>query len=1499
MGFGPLSVGLSSGALGVGVNSTSVGLVGGSVSVGLGFRSFAAGYVADEPTGTLPAGWSFDGLGRVVPWVSAVQVGLGDVPEALVLTAFDGQQVEFTNTRVGSGAVSGGWAPPVQVGWPSGQFGSLSDDGDVSAAGSKLTWSSGSQVVVFEQLAVVDQRRVWVVTESREVEPGGFSGVSVRAEWELPPVPLPQVPRLKSLVDPASGKSAQFVYSSDSLGRSCDGQAVPVDGGVRYYAPVGLLCGWTNFDGRSSLVRYVKVGASDPGDPTQGWQVGWVVRPGGVNTQYSWTSDGGGSPEQLFRVQAPLGWDAQNTAGLTEEAVSWFVNYEELTGRVESVVSATPGVDQPGVDQDRIARFFDYAPQGAGCSGSCTRVSHGVVDQGDPQGVVTAGAELVTVEWDGAWRPTKYSVPAAGGGRYVSLQSWDTVHDRLLVAEGPNGRVRVSDYDYLGRLVNRWGPAPVSSFTDVGASDGGLVPVVGDDVLIGSVSSFEADGAGLLAGLTVSMYASSTPVGVPASSLGSCAEGQCPDADSPPLTWTALPTTAKVSGGGWSLNAVGSHEAPADANVLRYRVSTDTDAASVRLFASGMCNATVGASDCAPEVAVPSSTLAGEPVTLQVQYTRNATAVSASNPLSVTIEVSTDGGGTWTVLGARDVDPGFGTPSERSQTDTFTEGGPTQKIVNNSIYQDPQRQQVKTQTLDSDGVSVTMDHTFEGYDGSTTWGRPLQSTDYAGTTVAATYWGPTQTPTADPCGAQGSTPQAGLQASSTMSNTGTGDASGMSVAMVYDIAGRTTSQTYTSQDGNASYTRCHVFGARDQPLKVSTLDGSLSTEYAYPWNDPNSTDPYTTTATHTTVDVNRTPQTYSTSSTADLLGRNVVAVDPWGTRTVTNYAVDPTTGVDTITTVTTTAVGFSVTQTAVIGVDGLMASTTRADGTTTVTATYAYNTDSTIDTVTITNGSTEIITETLAYQPTTGSHIGSTWSRGGTVIATDTLTESPNSLRALGETIATGGVTYDWDYTYGGLSRLTGAELSSSDDSISGSWAYGFADQSASVTGGENPNAHLNGNITSKTVSLNGGPSDMFTYHYDFADRLTRTTDPDLAGLVYDSFGNLTTIGADTISYNRVNSPVSVTDGTTTVDYTRLLSYQLIEKTTRTGGVDTTIRYSSNGLMLNTIGQVVTQIFQFGPLIITTPATNTATATTYQLNTLLGNRMLTLDATGTPTKTVPDLFDPYGNPVTTPDVNADDTPDYAWNAATNAETESLELPYVMMGARVYLPQLGRFSSPDPIPGASNSEYTYARSDPINYHDPNGLSPKQWAHGKNGWTNFWHEFGIQVKRHHDTWDLVGFLAVSLIFVFAGVVGGLHLTTANEAAHEAAAAALAAERLGADDLAGLVLNQGGGSGFDQGLVDLFEDDDLNQGLQVGRRYKPMFSLFDELNSDPESVPGDVDLYGYNDGQENTQATEDKVYSAFQQGGKNRTVLYKYNPPKYVYTDWVRVRFRPIPE
>jgi RHS repeat-associated protein len=70
---------------------------------------------------------------------------------------------------------------------------------------------------------------------------------------------------------------------------------------------------------------------------------------------------------------------------------------------------------------------------------------------------------------------------------------------------------------------------------------------------------------------------------------------------------------------------------------------------------------------------------------------------------------------------------------------------------------------------------------------------------------------------------------------------------------------------------------------------------------------------------------------------------------------------------------------------------------------------------------------------------------------------------------------------------------------------------------------------------------------------------------------------------------------------------------------------------------------------------------------------------------------------------------------YSW---LGAEQQPNELPsgVIAMGARSYVPQLGRFLQTDPVPGGSADAYAYTFGDPVNTSDPSG----ELTYGFSGW-----------------------------------------------------------------------------------------------------------------------------------------------------------------------------------
>jgi RHS repeat-associated protein len=75
-------------------------------------------------------------------------------------------------------------------------------------------------------------------------------------------------------------------------------------------------------------------------------------------------------------------------------------------------------------------------------------------------------------------------------------------------------------------------------------------------------------------------------------------------------------------------------------------------------------------------------------------------------------------------------------------------------------------------------------------------------------------------------------------------------------------------------------------------------------------------------------------------------------------------------------------------------------------------------------------------------------------------------------------------------------------------------------------------------------------------------------------------------------------------------------------------------------------------------------------------------------------------YDEFGNPT------SGSSGRYGWLGGKQRRTE-LPSGVVQMGARSYVPQIGRFISPDPVPGGSANAYDYANADPLDTFDLTG------------------------------------------------------------------------------------------------------------------------------------------------------------------------------------------------
>ncbi len=85
---------------------------------------------------------------------------------------------------------------------------------------------------------------------------------------------------------------------------------------------------------------------------------------------------------------------------------------------------------------------------------------------------------------------------------------------------------------------------------------------------------------------------------------------------------------------------------------------------------------------------------------------------------------------------------------------------------------------------------------------------------------------------------------------------------------------------------------------------------------------------------------------------------------------------------------------------------------------------------------------------------------------------------------------------------------------------------------------------------------------------------------------------------------------------------------------------------------------------------------------------------------------------------------------YAWLGAIELPTE-LPSGVISMGARSYVPQIGRFLQPDPIPGGSANAYSYTFGDPVNSTDPTGA----YVEGDifSGYTSTEHRLAVEAEN----------------------------------------------------------------------------------------------------------------------------------------------------------------------
>ena len=957
-----------------------------------------------------------------------------------------------------------------------------------------------------------------------------------------------------------------------------------------------------------------------------------------------------GSNAKLSKVRDPLANDAVKATAATfvpdDDTSRTLITYDSV-GRVDYVTLPVPYDGLSATTRPRPGRGYEYP------SATETWVHvdglTGATDEpaGYHRKVIYDLAGRVTTDADATARST--------------TATWYE-GDRLATRTDGAGRSTTTIYDGdatrahpTGRVTDTYGPAPFTCFGSSGVPNGSCaVPPPHTGIELDTESATPATG------LAMSAWANTGWRGAPklrsqAAPNGSGVLVAANPAGLPAGAWSARYTgeiTLAATGAyGFGLSAVGSARLYIDDTLV-----ADT---AVGAGAGTWTNALVGRHR------------------IRIDF-----AATASPSLTLSW---TPPSGSSQALGAAVLAPRFANPT---RTTTDDDSGVASR-VSAAVYESMPRGTVKEEIVDPGAAPHLNLVTTTAYE-TGGLGRPVSrtlpggDTTNANTATSYAYYGNTQASPAV-CGRAAGVNQAGRLRTTTGPSPDGTTAGRRASEVVYDVAGRLVASRVNAEDWS-----CRAYDTRGR-LTQSTIPaygGEPGHIFDYNYAVGTAPNPLITSVSEGTSVI---------TTRVDLLGRVLSYTDTWAKVTTSTSTYDQagrrtaTTGPAGLWEVTYDPAGRVMTQ----KLDGALMATAAYHATTGELTSASY--------AAVLNGGNGTKLSAVGRHPS-GMTTGLTWeTTAGGPIAADAVQRS-QSGKVIDQTIdGTDADAASRNFFYDAAGRLTQARVPGQVLDY-GFGANGAPCAFASASAGRSTNR--------SSVALNGATPT--TYCYDRADKLVSSTDTAVGTPVYDSHGNTTTLGTQTLIYDGADRHMETkVAGATLVRYERDATGRI---TSRKEGTAAAVRYGSAGpgdspsFVMDAANTVIERtIALVGGVMVTKRGGLLGAGDVWSYPNVHGDVMAVADNNGAKQGTTR-TYDPFGVSLGALPDNSAGNFDYAWLGQHQRPIEHAgTLATIEMGARQYVPSIGRFLEVDPVEGGSANDYVYCAGDPVNCTDLSGLA----------------------------------------------------------------------------------------------------------------------------------------------------------------------------------------------